>query len=331
MQQRILSAWYEGRWWLVLLLPLAWFLAAVASWRRIRQTRSAEPLAAPVIVVGNIAIGGTGKTPLIIAMVKHLQERGYRPGVVSRGYGGHAPHYPYSVRADSDPAVCGDEPLLIAMSANCPVVVGPDRVKSCKQLIENFDCDVILSDDGLQHYRLSRQFEICVVDGQRQMGNGFCLPAGPLREPVTRLSEVDCVVVNGGGALSVAGAACYEMQLKPTTWQQVAGRKDDQPLEYIAERGIKKLLAVTGIGNPQRFFNTLTTLGLQPDAKAFPDHHPFTVDDLQFAKGQCLLMTAKDAVKCRAFADSDWWSLVVSPEVAPPFWAKLDEFMEMQK
>lgn len=330
MQQRILSAWYEGRWWLYLLLPLAWLLSLVASWRRAALSHKAVPLEVPVIVVGNIAIGGTGKTPLIIALVKYLQERGYKPGVISRGYGGSAPFYPFSVTLDSDPAVCGDEPLLISLSTGCPVMVGPDRVNSARQLIQDFGCDVILSDDGLQHYRLARQFEICVVDGQRQMGNGFCLPAGPLREPPSRLHSVDCVVVNGSQSLSVEGLDSHSMQLKPTLWQHVAGREEQKPMPFIKEQTDGKVLAVTGIGNPQRFFHTLSVLGLRPDTRAFPDHHPFTASDLAYAKGQCLLMTTKDAVKCRGFADDNWWSLLVTSDLPPSFWKKLDDFLEKQ-
>lgn len=328
MQQRILSAWYEGRWWLYFLLPLAWLLSALARWRRRSQTRQAEAVAAPVIVVGNIAIGGTGKTPLIIALVQHLKSRGYRPGVISRGYGGVAPHYPFSVLPDSDPAVCGDEPLLISMAAACPVMVGPNRVNSARQLIQEFGCDVILSDDGLQHYRLPRQFEICVVDGQRQMGNGLCLPAGPLREPSSRLHEVDCVVVNGEQPLTVPGIEHHTMLLRPKLWQHVAGKKDHKPLSFITDAGDGYLQAVTGIGNPQRFFRTLAELDLQPETRIFPDHHPFSAEDLGYARGQCLLMTAKDAVKCREFADDNWWSLVIASDLPPLFWKKLDDFME---
>lgn len=331
MQERILSAWYEGRWWLYLLLPVSWLLSMLARIRRNRLSRRSAPLAAPVIVVGNIAIGGTGKTPLIIALVKHLQQRGYRPGVVSRGYGGRAPHYPYSVTADSSPAYSGDEPLLIATATGCPVMVGSDRVISASQLIEKFDCDVILSDDGLQHYKLSRQFEICVVDGQRQMGNGFCIPAGPLREPPARLREVDVVVVNGSQPLSIPGVTYHSMQLRPDVWQHVAGIQADKPLPFIADKAqSKRLLAVTGIGNPRRFFNTLNDLTLMPETRSYPDHHPFTEVDLQYARGRCLLMTAKDAVKCRVFADEDWWSLVVTSHLEAPFWERLDAFLEKQ-
>mgnify|MGYP006080177597 CR=1 FL=1 len=345
-QQSWLKAWYEGRWWLWLLLPvllpLSWLFSALAASRRQTLSTQAKPLSVPVIVVGNIAIGGTGKTPLLISMVKHLQQKGYKPGVISRGYGAEAPHYPYSVTPQSPAEHGGDEPLLIAMETACPVVVDANRVQAAEHLISEFECDVILSDDGLQHYKLSRQFEICVVDGARGVGNGFCLPAGPLREPSSRLAQVDCVVVNGEVSDAIAQQATTEpfaMQLKPAYWGQVVeplSQYDLQPLPWDDEAIIRsnaktntnELEAVTGIGNPERFFNTLSNFGLMFNTRVFPDHYQFCAEDLIYAENNVLLMTAKDAVKCKSFAKSNWWYLSVQAKLPQGFWQSLESFME---
>lgn len=345
-QQNWLKAWYEGRWWLWLLLPvllpLSWLFRALAASRRQTLSTQAKPLSVPVIVVGNIAIGGTGKTPLLISMVKYLQQAGYKPGVISRGYGASAPHYPYSVTSQSPAAYGGDEPLLIALETGCPVVVDANRVQAAEQLISEFECDVILSDDGLQHYKLSRQFEICVVDGARGVGNGFCLPAGPLREPASRLAQVDCVVVNGDVSDAVAQQTAtkpFAMQLQPAYWGQVTNplsQHDLQPLPWDDEADSKSntatntngLEAVTGIGNPDRFFKTLSNFGLMFNSRVFPDHYQFCAEDLSYAENNVLIMTAKDAVKCKSFAKSNWWYLSVQAQLPKEFWQNLESFME---
>ena len=191
--------WYRDNWLTRLLAPLAWLFAAISRWRRRVLSRAAQrqSLPVPVIVVGNISVGGTGKTPLLITLVETLRRDGFRPGVISRGYGGKAPNYPFMVGGDTPPQQGGDEPVLIASQCQCPVVVDPDRLQAAHYLLTHSDCNVILSDDGLQHYRLPRDIEIAVVDGQRGFGNRRLLPAGPLREPVSRLDEVDFVVCNG--------------------------------------------------------------------------------------------------------------------------------------
>ena len=319
-----LAAWYEGRWWLRLLTPLSGLFSALAARRRRRQTAAAEAIAAPVIVVGNITLGGTGKTPLLIALVKHLQTRGYTPGVISRGYGGHAPHYPYRLTTDSKPESVGDEPLLIFQATACPVVVGPDRAAAAKQLLAQSDCDVILSDDGLQHYRLARALEIAVIDGQRGLGNGCCLPAGPLREPPSRLQEVDLVVVNGDETQShpaLLGVARHSMTLAPSGWYSVQDNKHLPVAQLPCDNGVA---AVAGIGNPQRFFNTLAALGVKAQTRAFADHHHYCPEDFAFAGQGALLMTAKDAVKCQAFARPNWWYLGVDAQLPGPFWQALE-------
>ena len=338
-----LDAWYEGRWWLWLLWPVSLMLKAVASLRRRHLTRKASPLSAPVIVVGNITLGGTGKTPVIISLVRYLQSKGCRPGVVSRGYGGQASEYPYLVTKDSPVQESGDEPLLIALETGCPVMVGADRVASAQKLIDEHGCDILLSDDGMQHYRLSRQWELCLLDGQRLWGNGLCLPAGPLRESPERLQQVNAVLINGDIAPQRQDentqkllASSFSMQLQPVSWHRLKDGEQRLIEDQSSGQGAAvpgsagSIAAVTGIGNPQRFFNTLAGLGIQGDTRAFPDHHPFQPSDLAFSAGKTLIMTAKDAVKCRAFAEDDWWYLSVSAVLPRRFWAELDLFLETQ-
>lgn len=339
-----LEAWYQGRWWLWLLWPLSLLLKLIAHWRRHLQASKAQPFAVPVIVVGNITLGGTGKTPVIISLVRHLKEKGYRPGVLSRGYGGNAPSYPYLVTSNSPVHESGDEPLLIALEAQCPVMVGPDRVASANALIDEHQCDVLLSDDGLQHYRLSRQWEICVLDAERLWGNGLCLPAGPLREAPNRLKEVNSIVLNGQISTdqsaspqvrSLLGRA-HSMALTPTQWHQVSEKSLDDNicalgnLEGIDHPSSQKVFAMTGIGNPNRFFSTLSGLGLNTQNQAFPDHYAFNAEDLSYIGESPLLMTAKDAVKCRGFARPHWWYLSVSADLPNTFWTQLDDFLLAQ-
>lgn len=301
------KAWYRPRSWSLLLAPLSWLFAALVDKRRRYLEARQQPLSLPVVVVGNITVGGTGKTPLIISLVKALQARGYRPGVISRGYGGRAPLYPMRVTADSDPAHSGDEPLLIAISCDCPVVVDPDRYRAARYLEEHTDCELILSDDGLQHYRLPRDLEIVVVDGERVLGNGWSLPAGPLREPVQRLREVDFVVINEGSAV-LNHPHQFRMTLQPLRFRSLDGGQireiDDPPADSVN--------AVAGIGNPTRFARTLASLGLAVKLHPFPDHHCFALNELSFGDGRPVIMTAKDAVKCRRFDAPHLWVLDVA-------------------
>lgn len=330
-----LSAWYTGRWWLWLLWPLSLLFRTTAAIRRYLQLSSVEKLAAPVIVVGNISLGGTGKTPLIIALVQQLRSMGLRPGVLSRGYGGDAPYYPYPVKFDSPVEASGDEPLLIARQADCPVMVGSDRVACAKQLIDQFQCNILLSDDGLQHYKLSRQWEICVIDGSRGLGNGLCLPAGPLRESARRLEMVDCILVNGPLKVSLPAKIGTSMRfnLVPVNWCNLATgeryslKEFDEQVVNTAKQQIGSIHAVTGIGNPQRFFETLRDLGVGADGKHFPDHHPFSASDLSFVGDNLLLMTAKDAIKCHSFAKPNWWYLTVGAEIPCEFQPLLTDFL----
>lgn len=271
--------------------------------RRFRSGRAATVrLSAPVIVVGNITVGGTGKTPVVQWLVGALRERGWRPGIISRGYGGEEATEPRRVPPDGDPARFGDEPVLLARETGCPVAVCPDRPTAGRLLLDSGDCDCLVADDGLQHLALERDIELVVVDGQRGFGNGLCYPAGPLREPRARLRSVDLVITNGGGR---EGAG---FRLEPGAFKPVDGREG---VAQWADFSTKPVHAVAAIGNPDRFFRLLEERGLRIERHAFPDHHPFSPDDLDFGDGHPVLMTAKDAVKCAAFAPAHYWYLPV--------------------
>ena len=277
-------------------------------------------LVVPVIVVGNITVGGTGKTPLVLWLASLLKSRGRSPGIVCRGYGGtEGP--PRAVTADSDPYICGDEAVLLARASSCPVWTGNDRPAAARSLLESNDCDVVLSDDGLQHYALARDLEICVVDADRVFGNGWLLPAGPLREPPSRLSEVDAVVVHGmdgsGASLSRVrslNAACLGMKLEPRGFWNL--RHPDRRVDAGHFRG-KRVHAVAGIGNPERFFRQLREMGMDAREHAFADHHAFEVSDLAFAGTDPVVMTEKDAVKCQRISSDRCWALAVEAVPEP--------------
>jgi tetraacyldisaccharide 4'-kinase len=306
--------WYNSSPVSIFLLPLSWLFCAVAILRRWSYGMGllkVHRLPVPVVVVGNISVGGTGKTPLVAWLVAYLKQQGYRPGIVSRGYGGGANHWPQQVRPDSDPRMVGDEAILLARRSNCPMSVGPDRVAAANALLEYTDCDFIVSDDGMQHYALGRDMEIAVVDGVRRFGNGHCLPAGPLREPQSRLKTVDMVITNG-----VAGVREYSMKLEPDMLWNLPSPQVHKPLS--AFRG-KTVHAVAGIGNPQRFFTQLGESGIDVIEHPFPDHHPFKAADIQFDDGLPVLMTEKDAVKCFDFAQERHWCVPVQAQIDDRF------------
>jgi len=308
------TRWYGKPGVLLLLLPLEWLFSFVACWRRKRLQSQQPQLDVPVIIVGNISVGGTGKTPVLIALTESLLAHGKNPGIISRGYGRVSKGL--TVVGDStSPVDVGDEPQEIFVRTGVPVVVSENRLQAARYLIENGRCDVILSDDGLQHYRLPRVCEIAVVDGERLFGNGHCLPVGPLREPVQRLASIDHIMVNGS-ANEIAGAMTFTVEA--LEFENVMSG-ECQPLGFMAE--FKQVVAIAGIGNPQKFFKLLAALQLnaklQIRCKSFADHHDFSQKDLEFAEGEVVIMTAKDAVKCRAFARSNWWYLKVRATLPP--------------
>ena len=267
----------------------------------------------PVIVVGNLTVGGAGKTPLVIWIAELLAKSGWTPGIVSRGYGGKAAGgnaAPRAATVASDPAEVGDEPILLSRRAGCPVWVGPDRVQVAAVLRrEEPKVDVLILDDGLQHYRMRRDLEIAVVD-VRGFGNGFLLPAGPLREPRLRLRTVDAVVAHGGATKG------YAMHLEGDTVHRMTDAHERQPLKAFAGQ---KVHAVAGIGDPNRFFLQLGKAGLQIVLHPFPDHHPFKPADLEFGDEAPVLMTEKDAVKLRSAPRANWWVLPVAAKLDPAF------------
>ncbi|MFA7619151.1 MAG: tetraacyldisaccharide 4'-kinase [Thiohalomonadaceae bacterium] len=305
--KRLDHYWYDDNAVARLLAPLSWLFCTLAMLRRTAYRcgwRRAERVGVPVVVVGNITVGGSGKTPVVVWLVDYLRRHGKRVGVVSRGYGGQAPHWPQPVDAASDPAMVGDEPVLIARRTGVPLAVGPDRVAAARFLLARHELDVIVSDDGLQHYRLARDVEVAVVDGRRGLGNGRCLPAGPLRERPSRLAHVDVVVTNGGDApdaVRLEGALLVNL-------------RDDRQ-QALSALGGSRVHGVAAIGDPRRFFATLAAAGLTVVEHAFPDHHPFRAEDLAFGDGLPVVMTEKDAVKCTGFASENHWYLPVEARV----------------
>jgi tetraacyldisaccharide 4'-kinase len=299
------------------LWPLSWVFCVVVGVRALAYRTGmlvSRTAPAPVIVVGNISVGGTGKTPLVVWLARYLAAAGFRPGIVIRGYGGNAREWPQRVTGRSDPRVVGDESVLLARRCGCPVMAGPQRVESARRLVSERGCDLILSDDGLQHYALNRDLEIAVVDGLRRFGNGFCLPAGPLRERRSRLSYVDLVLVNGAPGPGELG-----MGLRPAEAVSLIDPLFTRPLAQFSGR---RVTAVAGIGHPQRFFDMLRGLGMALVERPFPDHHAFEPGDLD--RPGTLMMTEKDAVKCEAFARDDWWYVPVEAMPSPAFVHRLD-------
>ncbi|MEF9672232.1 tetraacyldisaccharide 4'-kinase [Pseudomonas sp. PCH446] len=319
--ERLLAAWYDGHPALVLLRPLEWLYRRVVNGKRARFVAGEGAIyqpPVPLVVVGNITIGGTGKTPMILWLIEHCRRRGLRVGVVSRGYGAKPPQLPWRVRADQAAAVVGDEPLLIVQRNGVPLMIDPDRSRAVQALLATEKLDLILSDDGLQHYRLARDLELVLIDAVRGLGNGRCLPAGPLREPIERLQSVDGVLYNGASEDRANG---FAFRLQPTALVNLL-TGERKPVDYFPPGQV--VHAVAGIGNPQRFFNTLETLHWQPVPHAFADHAEYSAGALSFEPTLPLVMTEKDAVKCRAFAAPDWWYLAVDALPSEAFTAWFD-------
>jgi len=307
------ALWYgahPARW---LLWPVAMAFSALVAVRRLgfRQgwLRSFDA-GVPVIVVGNITVGGTGKTPLVIWLAMRLRERGYRVGILCSGYGGKAQRWPQPVAKSSDVGKVGDEALLLARRTLCPVVAGPDRVAGAKLLLGPAPLDVIVADDGLQHYRLRRSFEIAVVDGTRGLGNGLCLPAGPLREPPSRLNDVDAIVVNSG---EFGHRGMLRAKLRIARVYNLGSGAEKRLADFAG----RQVHAVAAIGNPDRFFDALEAEKLGVEAHALPDHAELSESDFEFDDDHPILITEKDAVKCERFKSDRLWCVVTDLEFLP--------------
>jgi len=323
MLNKLRSGWQQPGWLNFLMYPLSLLYLALITLRfrlyRMGWLKS-EKLPVPVIVVGNISVGGTGKTPLVIALVEYFQAMGKKPGVISRGYKAERLDSPKIVTEGDTAREVGDEPLLITQQCHVPVAVGPDRAANGKLLIEKSDCDMLISDDGFQHFALERDIDIVVIDGDRGLGNGWCLPAGPLREPIGALHRADAVIVNGG-KVDVKHPEKYAMSYTLSAMLQING---DEVGRIDQFRG-KQVRAIAGIGNPNRFFEQLSQAGIEVVPHVFEDHHNFRANDLKFNDDLPVLMTRKDAVKCRSLIESsNFWSVPVELEIDTGLFAFLE-------
>jgi tetraacyldisaccharide 4'-kinase len=306
-----------------LLLPLSWLYTLVIIFRRLLYQSgliAVNQIDAPVIIVGNITVGGTGKTPLVVWLAGYFKSKGFKPGIVSRGYGGNLSGKAQQVRPDSDPGIVGDEPVLMARRTGCPVAVAVQRRKAAEELIEYCDCDLIICDDGLQHYALGRDLEIAVIDGQRRFGNKRCLPAGPLREPMSRLESVDFVV-----SKYIAGRHEFKMEY---SYSDLISIQDPTKRISVSSLAGEDVHVIAGIGNPDRFFSYLRNQKLNLMIHEFPDHHPYTAEDVKFNDGLPVVMTEKDAVKCHAYAGQNHWYLPITASLPDSFAYRLDTLMK---
>ncbi|MCY4328630.1 MAG: tetraacyldisaccharide 4'-kinase [Endozoicomonadaceae bacterium] len=325
-EQRLLNLWYKKTIsvWLLPLAPLSLLMKIVAKLRFYAchpGKKVSINISIPVIIAGNITIGGSGKTPLVHALFNHLSNRGLKPGILSRGYGSTNKVFPAQVFPDSDPSIFGDEPVLLAQRTGCPVVIDPDRPRGAKMLAEQSGCNVIISDDGLQHYRLARDIEMVIIDGKRGLGNHYCIPAGPLREPAERLQTVDFVISKGEWQQDFA-IPHYTMQLHGECVKNILSG-ESLTLQAFADK-YPQIHGVAGIGHPDVFFTTLRQAGLRVITHPFPDHHHYHANDLLFDHHCPIIMTEKDAVKCKKFAHKDMWYYPVNGLLEQDFWESFD-------
>jgi tetraacyldisaccharide 4'-kinase len=331
--------WYQKKlhWIAWPFVPFAWVFASIVRCRRFLYQRNLLAVfdsKIPVIVVGNLTVGGNGKTPLVIAIAEHLQNQGFKIGIVSRGYKGDH-RSPMRVNSQSDASMVGDEPLMMAQKLSCPIVVGKNRVEALQYLLSlpplekgvgrrpgGFLLDYIISDDGLQHYALGPLLEIVVIDAERQFGNGYCLPIGPLREPISRLSEVDLIVSKG---VLPAFPDSYHMFYQMGACYQALDINHCKALSTFKDQSVH---AVAGLGHPEPFFKQLSALGIQVIPHAYPDHHHYSASDLYFQDDLPIILTEKDCVKCRPFLKSTHWVLPIQAIVSPGFYQHFDRLIK---
>jgi len=316
--------WYQKSWYINpltwLLLPLSALFWLVSSFRKLLfklKIKETVTSSVPVIVVGNISVGGNGKTPMVIWLCEYYKKLNKKVVVISRGYGGNSDYYPCEVNKNSSPYQCGDEPVLIAKRTGFPVIVGPNRVENIKQAIDKYKPEVIISDDGMQHYKMGRHLELCIVDSKRQFGNGLLMPSGPLRETQQRLKSIDLVIENGGNAP-------FHYILEQTGLYKV---KDDTPATFSSDK--VSGVAISAIGNPARFETSLLQANINIiDKQHYRDHHKFTENDFQRNSNINIFMTEKDAVKCKAFAKNNWYYLKVDAKPNVKTTEKLNELLK---
>ncbi|HHJ15317.1 MAG TPA: tetraacyldisaccharide 4'-kinase [Gammaproteobacteria bacterium] len=325
LEQQLHAVWYGKSGTALALLPLSWLYCLLVWLRRklyrcgILQRRCLD---CRVMVVGNINVGGSGKTPLVTAIARRAQDMGLQVGILARGYRGRARHWPQAVHADSDPRQVGDEAVLLARETGAAVFAGPDRITAGRALLQAGPCDIIICDDGLQHLALQADTEIAVVDAAYGTGNGYCLPAGPLREPAARLREVDAVVT-----LRDNTDAAFSMRLQSLPLRCIMDPSQTCDLNSLRGQNVH---AVAGIAHPQRFFDSLHEAGLNIRPHIFADHHPFQAAELDFGDNAPVLMTAKDALKCEPFARPNWWSVPVEAQLDASLEAWLTEILDQE-
>jgi tetraacyldisaccharide 4'-kinase len=322
IQKLFIDQWYAPKAWGWLLWPATKIFAAIVRIRKYfykKNWLTSYKATVPVIIVGNITVGGTGKTPLVIHLAQLLSKNGYKPGIVSRGYKGKVKSV-MLVSKHSDPKVVSDEAVLLANRSQCPVIIAKRRAVGIKQIVRHNKVNIIISDDGLQHYALERDIEIAVVDGTRRFGNGYSLPMGPLREPESRLDSVNLIVVNGGDTNSVRE---HSMKMVIKEVYSLSHPAKTVPISFFAG---SKVHALAGIGCPERFFAQLRAQGIEVIEHSFPDHYEFSPASVCFSDQYPVLMTEKDAVKCRHFANAKHWVVAVSVDLPQSF---DDNFLHM--
>ena len=322
LETLIEKVWYSNNIFSLLLSPLSLIYISIIYLRYTLYQLgliSITKINVPTIVIGNIVAGGTGKTPLVIWLAKHFKDKGFLPGIVSRGYGGTYLSNIELVKPTSNPLLVGDEPVIIARNTNCPVVVAKKRAKGAKELVEKYNCNIILCDDGMQHYSLARDIEIAVIDGQRRFGNNYCFPAGPLREPKSRIFKADLIV-------SKYNARTCEHKMDYTYHQLVSLNELSKTIPISDLHGMT-VHAIAGINNPDHFFSYLRSHKLELIIHKFPDHYSYTEDDVKFDDNFPVVMTEKDAVKCLNYSSDKHWYIPISAELSKSFVCDLDKLM----